>query len=154
MQRILIIEDDEAIAAIERDYLEIDGFAVEIAPDGESGLARGLTGQFDLILLDLMLPGLDGFAVCRRLRNALDIPILMVTARQEDIDKIRGLGLGADDYIEKPFPPACLSRASKRISHGTRGSQTPRASGTRSRSAGCAWIPIRAASPQTDARAS
>ena len=72
MQRILIIEDDEAIAAIERDYLEIDGFAVETAPDGESGLARGLTGQFDLILLDLMLPGLDGFAVCRRLRDALD----------------------------------------------------------------------------------
>ena len=111
MQRILIIEDDEAIAAIERDYLEIDGFAVEIAPDGESGLARGLTGQFDLILLDLMLPGLDGFAVCRRLRDALDIPILMVTARQEDIDKIRGLGLGADDYIEKPFSPQRDGRA-------------------------------------------
>lgn len=108
MQRILIIEDDEAIAAIERDYLEIDGFAVETAPDGESGLARGLTGQFDLVLLDLMLPGLDGFAVCRRLRDALDIPILMVTARQEDIDKIRGLGLGADDYIEKPFSPSVL----------------------------------------------
>ena len=154
MQRILIIEDDEAIAAIERDYLEIDGFAVETAPDGESGLTRGLTGQFDLILLDLMLPGLDGFAVCRRLRDALDIPILMVTARQEDIDKIRGLGFGADDYIEKPFPPACWSRVSKRISHGTRGSQTPRASDTRSRSAGCAWIPTRAASPQMGARSS
>ena len=86
MQRILIIEDDEAIAAIERDYLEIDGFTVEIAPDGKRGLARGLDGQFDLILLDLMPPGLDGFAVCRRLREALDIPILMVTARREDID--------------------------------------------------------------------
>lgn len=101
MQHILIIEDDAAIAAIERDYLEIEGYAVEIVPDGGSGLERGLEGAFDLILLDLMLPGLDGFSVCRRLREALDIPILMVTARQEDIDKIRGLGLGADDYIEK-----------------------------------------------------
>ena len=108
MQHILIIEDDEAIAAIERDYLEIEGYAVEIVPDGGSGLERGLEGAFDLILLDLMLPGLDGFAVCRRLREALDIPSLMVTARREDIDKIRGLGLGADDYIEKPFSPGVL----------------------------------------------
>ena len=108
MEKILIIEDDEAIAAIERDYLEIDGFSVEIAPDGVTGLDKGLGGGFDLILLDLMLPGLDGFTVCRKLREQLDIPILMVTARQEDIDKIRGLGLGADDYIEKPFSPSVL----------------------------------------------
>lgn len=108
MDKILIIEDDEAIAAIERDYLEIDGFAVETAPDGLSGLKRGLSGEFDLILLDIMLPGMDGFAVCRHLREKLNIPILMVTARQEDIDKIRGLGLGADDYIEKPFSPGVL----------------------------------------------
>ncbi len=108
MSKILIVEDDTAIAEIERDYLEIDGFAVEIAPDGTTGLERGLHGGFDLILLDLMLPGMDGFAVCRRLREQLDIPILMVTARQEDIDKIRGLGLGADDYIEKPFSPGVL----------------------------------------------
>ena len=108
MEKILIIEDDEAIAAIERDYLEIDGFSVEIAPDGVTGLNKGLGGGFDLILLDLMLPGLDGFTVCRKLREQLDIPILMVTARQEDIDKIRGLGLGADDYIEKPFSPSVL----------------------------------------------
>lgn len=108
MPNILIIEDDTAIAEIERDYLEIDGFAVEIASDGPTGLERGLHGGFDLILLDLMLPGLDGFSVCRRLRETLDIPILMVTARQEDIDKIRGLGLGADDYIEKPFSPSVL----------------------------------------------
>ena len=108
MPKILIVEDDTAIAEIERDYLEIDGFAVEIAPDGITGLERGLHGGFDLILLDLMLPGMDGFAVCRRLREQLDIPILMVTARQEDIDKIRGLGLGADDYIEKPFSPGVL----------------------------------------------
>ena len=128
MQRILIIEDDEAIAAIERDYLEIDGFSVEIAPDGESGLTRGLSGQFDLILLDLMLPGLDGFAVCRRLREALDIPILMVTARQEDIDKIRGLGLGADDYIEKPFSPSVLvARVKAHLAQYARLTGAPRA---------------------------
>ena len=108
MDKILIVEDDEAIAAIERDYLEIDGFSVEIASDGLTGLDRGLSGEFDLILLDLMLPGMDGFTVCRKLREKLDIPILMVTARQEDIDKIRGLGLGADDYIEKPFSPSVL----------------------------------------------
>ena len=108
MTKILIIEDDEAIAAIERDYLELAHFEVEIAPDGITGLNRGLSGNFDLILLDLMLPGMDGFSVCRKLREKLDIPILMVTARQEDIDKIRGLGLGADDYIEKPFSPSVL----------------------------------------------
>lgn len=108
MARILLIEDDAAIAEIERDYLEIEGFEVEIAADGRLGLERGLNGNFDLILLDLMLPGMDGFAVCRRLREKINIPILMVTARQEDIDKIRGLGLGADDYIEKPFSPSVL----------------------------------------------
>ncbi|MDD7740063.1 MAG: response regulator transcription factor [Fusicatenibacter sp.] len=108
MEKILIIEDDAAIASIERDYLEIDHFEVEIASDGMSGLERGLSGEFDLILLDLMLPGMDGFSVCRKLREKLDIPILMVTARREDIDKIRGLGLGADDYIEKPFSPGVL----------------------------------------------
>ena len=102
MDKILIIEDDVAIAEIERDYLELDGFAVEIAADGNVGLERGLSGEHSLILLDLMLPGMDGFAICRAL------PILMVTARQEDIDKIRGLGLGADDYIEKPFSPSVL----------------------------------------------
>lgn len=109
MQKILIVEDDAAIAGIERDYLEVDGFAVEIASDGPTGLRRGLSREFDLILLDVMLPGMDGFAVCRALREEVDIPILMVTARQEDIDKIRGLGLGADDYIEKPFSPSVLA---------------------------------------------
>ena len=105
MPKILIVEDDGDIAAIERDYLELNGYQVEIAADGASGLARGRSGAFDLILLDLMLPGMDGFAVCRQLREDTDIPILMVTARREDIDKIRGLGLGADDYITKPFLP-------------------------------------------------
>ena len=108
MKRILIIEDDETIAAIERDYLVRSGFAVDIAATGGEGLALGRTGKYDLILLDLMLPGMDGFSVCRALRKALDIPILMVTARQEDIDKIRGLGMGADDYITKPFSPSVL----------------------------------------------
>lgn len=108
MQKSLIVEDDGDIAAIERDYLELNNYQVEIAADGLAGLERGLHGDFDLILLDLMLPGLDGFSVCRRLREETDIPILMVTARREDIDKIRGLGLGADDYIEKPFSPSVL----------------------------------------------
>ena len=108
MDKILIIEDDVAIAEIERDYLELDGFAVEIAADGNVGLERGLSGEHSLSLLDLMLPGMDGFAICRALREQIDVPILMVTARQEDIDKIRGLGLGADDYIEKPFSPSVL----------------------------------------------
>ena len=108
MDKILIIEDDVAIAEIERDYLELDGFAVEIAADGNVGLERGLSGEHSLILLDLISTGMDGFAICRALREQIDVPILMVTARQEDIDKIRGLGLGADDYIEKPFSPSVL----------------------------------------------
>ena len=108
MKQILIIEDDEAIAAIERDYLVLGGFEVEIAGTGGDGIVMGRSGRFDLILLDLMLPGIDGFSVCRTLRETLDIPILMVTARQEDIDKIKGLGMGADDYITKPFSPNVL----------------------------------------------
>lgn len=108
MKRILIIEDDEMIAAIERDYLVLSEFEVDLAVNGTDGIAMGRTGKYDLILLDLMLPGVDGFTVCRTLRETLDIPILMVTARQEDIDKIKGLGLGADDYITKPFSPNVL----------------------------------------------
>lgn len=108
MRRILIIEDDETIAAIERDYLEINNFEADIAGNSLDGISMGRSGHYDLILLDLMLPGIDGFAVCRKLRETLDIPILMVTARQEDIDKIRGLGMGADDYITKPFSPNVL----------------------------------------------
>lgn len=108
MKRILVIEDDKSIAELERDYLEISSFAVEIKSDGESGLAAALTEDFDLVLLDLMLPKIDGFEVCRQIRAQKDVPILMVTARKEDIDKIRGLGIGADDYIVKPFSPAEL----------------------------------------------
>ena len=107
-KRILIVEDDADIAAIERDYLELGGYAVEIAPDGTTGLERALGQPFDLLLLDVMLPGVDGFTICKAVRAEKDLPILMVTARGEDIDKIRGLGLGADDYIEKPFSPSVL----------------------------------------------
>lgn len=109
MKKILIIEDDIDIAEIERDYLAISGCDSVIETDGVSGLNTALKGGFDLILLDIMLPKLDGFSVCRRLREKLDIPILMVTAKKEDIDKIRGLGLGADDYIVKPFSPSELA---------------------------------------------
>ena len=108
MDRILIIEDDPAIARIEWDYLELSGFSVTLREDGESGLREALRGECDIILLDVMLPGMDGFTVCSRLRETLDIPILLVTARTEDMDKIRGLGFGADDYIEKPFSPSVL----------------------------------------------
>ncbi|MGM9671035.1 MAG: response regulator transcription factor [Oscillospiraceae bacterium] len=108
MQKLLIIEDDDAIAGIERDYLELSGFAADIAENGTVGFQMAQSGGYDLILLDLMLPGMDGFAICRELRRTLDIPILMVTARLEDLDKIRGLGYGADDYIEKPFSPSVL----------------------------------------------
>ena len=131
MPSILIIEDDGDIAAIERDYLELNGYQVEIAADGSSGLAQGCSGAFDLILLDLMLPGIDGFHVCQRLREETDVPILMVTARREDIDKIRGLGLGADDYIEKPFSPSVLVARVKahlaRYARLTGSQQKPRA---------------------------
>ena len=108
VKNILIIEDDEDIAAIERDYLELAGFSINIVKDGKAGLEEGKSGRYDLILLDVMLPSMDGFSICRELRTKVDIPILMVTAKREDIDKIRGLGLGADDYIEKPFSPSVL----------------------------------------------
>jgi DNA-binding response OmpR family regulator len=109
MKKILIVEDDTAIAEIERDFLEIDGFSVSIESDGRQGMARALSGEFSLILLDVMLPGKDGYAICREIRSKIDAPILMVTARTEDIDKVRGLGLGADDYISKPFSPTELA---------------------------------------------
>lgn len=108
MQKILIVEDDPNISGLERDFLEINGFQTTIAADGEEGLRLALTGEYDLILLDVMLPGLDGMEICRRIRPQLDVPILMVTARGEEVDLIRGLGLGADDYITKPFSPTQL----------------------------------------------
>jgi DNA-binding response OmpR family regulator len=107
-QKILIIEDDGDIAGLERDFLETSGFDVVIENEGISGMEHALKGGFSLILLDLMLPGKDGMSICREIRAKIDIPILMVTARTEDIEKVRGLGLGADDYITKPFSLAEL----------------------------------------------
>lgn len=106
MKRILIIEDDASIAELERDYLEIEGFDIQWVDNGQTGLRKALDEDFSLILLDVMLPGLDGFAVCRAIRKEKETPIMMVTAKREDIDKIRGLGLGADDYMINPFNPA------------------------------------------------
>ena len=104
--RILIIEDDKEIAAIEKDFLELNGYEVDIDHDGLQGQKRALSGNYGLIILDLMLPRKDGMAICREIRDKIDIPILMVTARMEDNEKIRGLGFGADDYIVKPFSPS------------------------------------------------
>ncbi|MGI5947348.1 MAG: response regulator transcription factor [Lachnospiraceae bacterium] len=106
MSRILIIEDEESIAELEKDYLELSGFEVKIENDGVDGLEKALGEDFDLIILDLMLPGMDGFEICKRFREKKNTPIIMVSAKKEDIDKIRGLGLGADDYITKPFSPS------------------------------------------------
>lgn len=108
MKKILIIEDNQKIADIEKDFLEINGYAVMIETDGIRGMEEALTGSHDLILLDLMLPGMDGYEICKRIRDKINVPILMVTARMEDVDKVRGLGLGADDYISKPFSPTEL----------------------------------------------
>ena len=108
MSKILIIEDDAAIAELEKDYLELSDFEVDIESDGGSGAAHDVDEDFDLILLDLMLPGMDGFEICKYIREKKDTPILMVSAKKDDIDKIRGLGLGADDYITKPFSPSEL----------------------------------------------
>ncbi len=108
MSKILIIEDEVAIADLEKDYLELSGFEVAIENRGDKGLQTALKEDFDLIILDLMLPGMDGFEVCRKIRENSNVPILMVSAKKDDIDKIRGLGLGADDYITKPFSPSEL----------------------------------------------
>mgnify|MGYP004728582643 FL=1 len=104
----MIIEDEEAIADLEKDYLELSGFEVKICNTGDEGLQTALREEFDLIVLDLMLPGLDGFEVCKKIREEKNIPIIMVSAKKEDIDKIRGLGMGADDYMTKPFSPSEL----------------------------------------------
>jgi len=108
MSKLLIIEDEDAIADLEKDYLELSGFEVEIASDGITGLRRALEEDFQLVILDLMLPGVDGFEICRKVREEKNTPIIMVSAKKDDIDKIRGLGLGADDYMTKPFSPSEL----------------------------------------------
>ena len=108
MSKILIVEDEQEIAMLEKDYLEISGYETEILSEGKNAVQIILEGSYDLIILDLMLPGCSGYDICREIRDKVDIPILMVTARTESIDKIRGLGIGADDYIAKPFDPAEL----------------------------------------------
>ena len=108
MSKILIVEDEEAIAELEKDYLELSGFEVQVANDGEKGLEKALNEDYDLYILDLMLPGIDGFDICRQIRDVKNTPIIMVSAKKDDIDKIRGLGLGADDYMTKPFSPSEL----------------------------------------------
>ena len=126
MSRILIIEDEEAIADLERDYLELSGFEVEIENRGDTGLTRALKEEFDLYILDLMLPEVDGFEICKEIRDKRNTPIIIVSAKKDDIDKIRGLGLGADDYMTKPFSPsemvarvkAHLARYDRLISSG------------------------------------
>lgn len=108
MVKILIIEDEQAIAELEKDYLELSGFEVTIENSGDSGLEKALTGEYKLIILDLMLPKVDGFEICKKVRQEKNIPVIMVSAKKDDIDKIRGLGLGADDYMTKPFSPSEL----------------------------------------------
>ena len=126
MSKILIIEDEGAIAELEKDYLELSGFEVEAVHQGDVGLLKALREEFDLIILDLMLPGVDGFEICRKIRETKNTPIIIVSAKKDDIDKIRGLGMGADDYMTKPFSPsemvarvkAHLARYERLISSG------------------------------------
>ena len=108
MSKILIIEDEESIADLEKDYLELSGFEVEIENRGDIGLKKALDEEFDLLILDLMLPEVDGFEICKKVREKNNMPIIMVSAKKDDIDKIRGLGMGADDYMTKPFSPSEL----------------------------------------------
>lgn len=108
MSKILIVEDEEAIADLEKDYLELSGFDVEVTNDGQTGVTKALNENYDLFILDLMLPGVDGFEICKQIREQKNTPIIMVSAKKDDIDKIRGLGLGADDYMTKPFSPSEL----------------------------------------------
>ena len=128
MSKILIIEDEEVIAELEKDYLELSGFEVQVENDGMNGLGRALAEDFDLFILDLMLPGIDGFEICKQIREKKNTPILMVSAKKDDIDKIRGLGLGADDYVTKPFSPSELvARVKAHLARYERliGSNTP-----------------------------
>ena len=106
MSKILIIEDEESIAELEKDYLELSGFEVDIENEGDKGLKRALETDYDLYILDLMLPVVDGFELCRTMREKKNAPIIIVSAKKDDIDKIHGLGLGADDYMTKPFSPS------------------------------------------------
>lgn len=108
MDKVLIMEDDELIAELERDYLLAEGMAADIAVNGRNGMEQFKKKKYEAVILDLMLPGKNGFEICQEIRKKSDIPILLVTAKKEDIDKIKGLGLGADDYVVKPFSPVEL----------------------------------------------
>ena len=108
MSRILIIEDEQAIADLEKDYLELSGYTVDVENDGTAGLEKAMNEEYDLYILDIMLPGTDGFEICRQIRTERNTPIIFVSARKDDIDKVKGLGFGADDYITKPFSPSEL----------------------------------------------
>jgi len=108
MKDILIIEDDINIAELERDYLKLNGYRAEVVNDGAQGEKRALSGLYDVIIVDLMLPNRSGFEIIKEVREKLEIPVIVVSARSEDIDKIRGLDYGADDYLTKPFSPAEL----------------------------------------------
>lgn len=108
MRKILIVEDDESIAEVQKDYLEMSGYECQIAPDGGQGLEMIRNGAFDLVLLDLMLPGKDGFEILKEIAEEKEIPVLVVSAKDEEMHKIRALNLGADDYITKPFSMAEL----------------------------------------------
>ena len=116
MKKILIVEDDVSIAEIQRDFLQINGFGVTIVADGQDGFVEAISGDYDLIVLDVMLPSMDGYEICKKVRDVIDVPILMVTAKTEDLDKIRGLGLGANDYITKPFfMPELIARINSNL---------------------------------------
>ena len=108
MSKILIIEDEESIAELEKDYLELSAFTVTVENSGSRGLQRALKEDYDLIILDLMLPDVGGFEICEKIRSVKNTPVIIVSAKKNDIDKIRGLGLGADDYMTKPFSPSEL----------------------------------------------
>ncbi|MBQ7741203.1 MAG: response regulator transcription factor [Eubacterium sp.] len=107
-RKVLIVEDDNNILQLEKDYLEANSFKVDTASDGESGLKKALENKYDLIMLDIMLPSVDGFTICKKIREKSNVPVLLVSAKRDDIDKIKGLGFGADDYIVKPFSPSEL----------------------------------------------
>lgn len=131
VSKILIIEDELVIAELEKDYLELSGFDVDIENTGDGGLEKALDNDYKLVILDLMLPGMDGFEICKKIREEKNIPVIMVSAKKDDIDKIRGLGLGADDYMTKPFSPselvarvkAHLARYERLIGSGTKENQ-------------------------------
>ena len=106
--KILIIEDDLSIAELVRDYLAINGFECDIAANGIKGLELAQKNDYALVVLDIMLPGIDGFTICSKIRETKDIPVLLISAKKDEIDKIRAFGLGADDYLTKPFSPGEL----------------------------------------------